>query len=228
MNVSLTTRPPDTPDDDSTRFSELLPWLANGRLGRDDAQWMGSWMVTRPEAQQEFISLLATQANLANQRFDFDPEVSLVRALRRLRDSSAVSTAAAANKGWAQWFKQQFSRFQFHPLRYAAVLVIAVQSGALLNQKLLLDEKYGVARTTPVANKVDEVVLMRITFDPDIREEELRLAIASVNGKIVGGPGRLGDYYVKVEGTAENAKKRLKTYPKVVSTLVVASVPEKD
>jgi hypothetical protein len=226
MNTASTTMPPDTPDEGATRFAELLPWLANGRLGRDDAQWMGAWMVTHPEAQQDYVRLLATQAKILSRDFEFDSEASLKHTLQCIREQQHAKTAT--DNGWKSWLKQQFSNMRFHPLGYAAVLVIAVQSGILFNQKVMLDEKYGVVRSTQTNNNTNELVLIRVTFDPDIREEELRLAIASVNGKIVGGPGRLGDYYVRVEGTAEEAKKILKTYPKVISALAVTTVPEKD
>jgi hypothetical protein len=226
MNTSSITTPPDKPDDGATRFAELLPWLANGRLGRDDAQWMGAWMVTHPEAQQDYLRLLATQSKLVDRHFEFDAEASLKHALQYIRKEQQEKPAT--DNGWKYWLKQQFSNMRFHPLGYAAVLLIAVQSGVLFNQKLMLDEKYGVVRSTQISNNANDLVLLRMTFDPDIREEELRLAIASVNGKIVGGPGRLGDYYVRVEGTAEEAKKILKTYPKVISALAVTTVPEKD
>jgi hypothetical protein len=226
MNTASKTMPPDTPDEGATRFAELLPWLANGRLSRDDAQWMGAWMVEHPEAQQDYVRLLATQAKLVNRQFEFDAEESLKHTLARIRTQEQEKIAA--NNGWKYWLKQQFSNMKFHPLGYAAVLLIAVQSGVLLNQKLMLDEKYGVVRSTQSNSNANDLILLRMTFDPDIREEELRLAIASVNGKIVGGPGRLGDYYVRVEGTAQEALKILKTFPKVISALAVTTVPEKD
>jgi hypothetical protein len=114
MNTASTTTPPDTPDDGATRFAELLPWLANGRLGRDDAQWMGAWMVAHPEAQQDYVRLLATQAKIVNRDFEFDSEASLKHTLQRIREQQHAKTAT--DKVWKSWLKQQFTNMRFHPL----------------------------------------------------------------------------------------------------------------
>jgi hypothetical protein len=226
MSTTKSTMPPNS--DDSTKFSELLPWLVNGRLERNDALWMGAWMAQHPEAQNEYAKLLATQANLVNRQLEFDAELTLNRTLKRIQDTNRAIASVTLSSKFKDWFKAQFSAMRFPPLGYVAMLVVAVQTAVMFNQKLLLDEKFSPTRTFQTTSNPSDLVLMRITFDPDIREEELRLALASVNGKIVGGPGRLGDYYVRVDGSAKDVQKKLKTYAKVNSAIQVVAVPDKE
>jgi hypothetical protein len=52
--------------------------------------------------------------------------------------------------------------------------------------------------------------LLRVSFREDIREAELRKALADVGGEIVGGPGQLGIYLVRVDGDLRAAADRLR------------------
>ena len=50
-----------------------------------------------------------------------------------------------------------------------------------------------------------------MSFRQDVREAELRRALADVGGEIVGGPGRIGVYLVRIkEGDLEAAAQRLR------------------
>src|SRR4029077_10143068 len=53
--------------------------------------------------------------------------------------------------------------------------------------------------------------LLRVSFRPDLPEARLRQALAGVGGEIVGGPGQLGVYLVRVkDGDLSAAAERLR------------------
>jgi hypothetical protein len=53
--------------------------------------------------------------------------------------------------------------------------------------------------------------LLRVSFRPDLRESDLRRALAEVGGEIVGGPGQIGIYLVRVkDGDLGAAAQRLR------------------
>ncbi len=53
--------------------------------------------------------------------------------------------------------------------------------------------------------------LLRVSFRQDLREAELRSALVEVGGEIVGGPGQLGVYLVRVQtGDLQAAAQRLR------------------
>ena len=53
--------------------------------------------------------------------------------------------------------------------------------------------------------------LLRVSFRADLREAELRRALAAVGGEIVGGPGQIGIYLVRIpEGDLATAAQRLR------------------
>jgi hypothetical protein len=53
--------------------------------------------------------------------------------------------------------------------------------------------------------------LLRVSFRPDLTEGALRQALAEIGGEIVGGPGQLGVYLVRVKaGGLERAAERLR------------------
>jgi hypothetical protein len=50
-----------------------------------------------------------------------------------------------------------------------------------------------------------------VSFRQDLREAELRRALADVGGEIVGGPGQIGVYLVRIkEGDLAAAAQRLR------------------
>jgi hypothetical protein len=53
--------------------------------------------------------------------------------------------------------------------------------------------------------------LLRVSFRADLREADLRRALAEVGGEIVGGPGQLGVYLVRIkDGDLGLAAQRLR------------------
>jgi hypothetical protein len=120
---------------------------------------------------------------------------------------------------------QSSSRFA-----WIACAVIILQSGLLLHYHQSL-QHLSVAQVRSQQSAVAGVngaVIIRLTFNVDTREEDIRLAIASVDGRLVGGPGRMGDYYIASEISADLVVATLRNRAFVESITEVGSVPPRD
>ena len=70
---------------------------------------------------------------------------------------------------------------------------------------------------------------LKISIKPDAREQDIRLLLMSIGGKLVGGPGQLGDYYVQVAPqTLNEATEKLKHSALIDVVEIVTKLPEAD
>ncbi len=69
--------------------------------------------------------------------------------------------------------------------------------GLLLGQRP--EAGYSETRAA-VADATPRGPLLRVSFRQDLREAELRRALAEIGGEIVGGPGQIGIYLIRVRG----------------------------
>jgi hypothetical protein len=92
----------------------------------------------------------------------------------------------------------------------AAALVIA-QAGVI---GLLVAQHRGAEYDEVRSGALDATPrgpLLRVSFKADLREADLRKALADAGGEIVGGPGQLGVYLVRIkDGKLEAAAERLR------------------
>ena len=79
------------------------------------------------------------------------------------------------------------------------------------------------------AASVDEQPLLKISFAPDAREADIRLLLVAIDGQLAGGPGQLGDYYVRVpQGRLDAALQRLKNDPLVQAAATAPGLPPRE
>ncbi|MEO7402159.1 MAG: hypothetical protein ABIU95_00655 [Burkholderiales bacterium] len=97
----------------------------------------------------------------------------------------------------SDWFGSNF-RVGVNMQAVAAALVL-VQAGVI---GVLAWQHRGIEyadERTGAATDVLRGPLLRVSFRPDVREAELRRALADIGGEIVGGPGQIGVYLVRVK-----------------------------
>ncbi len=98
--------------------------------------------------------------------------------------------------------------FAFNAQAVAAALVV-VQAGAIGWFAVQDTEPSPMPAGAPDASPRGP--LLRVSFRQDLREAELRLALAGVGGEIVGGPGQIGVYLVRIkDGNLAAAAQRLR------------------
>jgi hypothetical protein len=236
-------------DSDQARnqFEIWLPWYVNGTLDAQQRRWVEAYLKEHPAAGSELAWLLQLQGDIQVIPAPPTSDLGLERTLARIR-SQPADDALPASRGlyarWslARWLPTKLSLMSWRsPIKgpstqpssrfaWIACAVIVFQSGLLLHYRQSL-QHLSVAQVrsqqTAVAG-VNSAVIIRLTFNVDTREEDIRLAIASVDGRLVGGPGRMGDYYIASEISADLVLATLRNRTFVESITEVGSVPPRD
>ena len=186
---------------DRDRFFELLPFEANGTLAADDAAWMRGYLAQHPELVSQ-QTLMHTMRGALKESVDAE-----LRGVPADVGYAAVAARIAAERPRTASAPQSTSLWQ----RVAAWLVGPSRStGWNLASGLALGLLVGVGTMLVVPRPVPTVEmrgsapgladgpLLRVSFRPDATESALRMALIEARALVVGGPTRLGDYYLKV------------------------------
>ncbi len=93
----------------------------------------------------------------------------------------------------------------------AAVALVLVQAGVIGLLAWQAGTSDDGAMRSVTADATPRGPLLRVAFRSDVRESDLRRALAAVNGEIVGGPGQLGVYLVRIkDGSLDAAARQLR------------------
>ena len=185
-------------DESTGHPDELLPWYANGTLDEPERARVAAHLAECARCREElsFLTTLAAGVRAADESgasADFGGEsggeLGLRRLLREVRQTSP--NPAPARGGRRTWWRPA--------LAAAAILVIAVQ-GVMLG-RLYQDTTY----LQPLAGPAAAGTVLQVRFDPAASESQIRAALQSVDGTLIGGPGALGIYRVRLEGAGTDA-----------------------
>jgi hypothetical protein len=214
----------DNPDAARARFDELLAWYVNGTLDDAGRRWMESYLVEHPQARAETAWYGQLQQRMRDAGPDVAPTLGLDKVMARIR---------AERPSWSERVTEFLSSFLARPslvpaLSMAAVALLVIQGGVIFRMGGELDALR--QETAEVrAGRTESVTdgpLLQVEFLSDARESQLRLLLIAIQGDIVGGPGQLGDYYIRVPaGTQAVAAERLKTQSVVRSVRLVPGLP---
>jgi hypothetical protein len=110
----------------------------------------------------------------------------------------------------------------------AALAIVAVQGGVIVN--LLGDARDDAEEIRSLrAVQVEEGPLLKISFAPDAKEADIRLLMVQVQGELAGGPGQLGDYYLRVPAGSESAAlSQVQAAPIVQAASLAPGVPPRE
>ena len=203
------------------RFDELSRKAATGALSAGEREWLEAQLREQPARRAELEWDQALHDRLEEKVDAMAPMPGWERTERALlaegEGDVAVRRAAAATPRspgildrLSDWFAATLG-LGFNAQAVAAALVV-VQAGAiaLLAWQYPREDEFGQTRAaTPDATPRGP--LLRVSFRADMREADLRRALADVGGEIVGGPGQIGVYLVRVQtGALEAAAQRLR------------------
>lgn len=203
------------------RFEELLPFYVNGTLGGEDRRYVENYLAAHPESRAELDWFGSLQSRMLETAPAVPETIGLARTMQLIRgDQPTLSERIGA------FFSNTFGMRPAFAL--AGLALVAVQGGVILN--MLHGAKQDEAEIRSLrASHVEEGPLLKINFAPDARELDIRLLLSSVQGQLAGGPGQLGDWYVRVpEGQQQASIGRLKANPLVESVTLSAGVPSRD
>lgn len=201
------------------RFAELAPWYVNGSLNASDRTWVDNYLTEHPESRAELAWFGSLQTRIKESIPEVPATIGMNRALARIRaDQPTLGAKISAF----------FASFAMKPaLSMALAAVVLVQGGVIVNLLNGADEATEMRAINPKA--VEEGPLVKVNFAPDARESDIRMLLVSVEGTLAGGPGQLGDYYVRVPaGKEAAAAAKLKGMAIVQAVELAPGIPPRD
>jgi hypothetical protein len=103
---------------------------------------------------------------------------------------------------------------------------VVVVQGIVIANLANKDESTELRTVKPTA--VDPGPFLKVNFKADAREADIRLLLVEVNGSLAGGPGQLGDWYVRIpEARIAAAAAAVKASPIVDGVARVDALPER-
>ena len=185
------------------RFAELAPWHVNGTLSETDRRWVDAYVSDHPRAAAELEWYRSLQEKVRSDAPQVSTDVGLDRLLARVR----VEKSRAASRRTQRVIDRALeplrgfvsSLFLRPAYAYAAAALVVVQAGvigALLVEQRHTEQEFSEYRS--IATVPATGPTLRVTFRADARESDIRIALVDVGGTLVGGPGQLGGYLVRV------------------------------
>lgn len=202
------------------RFEELLPWYVNGSLEAEDRAFVEAYLEQHPEVRGELDWYRSLQRRVQENAPAVPATIGLAKAMRLIQgDRPTFSERVSAF----------FGNMGMRPAyALAGLAIVAVQGGVILQ---LLGDVHDNADEIRALNakRVDEGPMLKISFAPDARESDIRMLVMQVRGELAGGPGQLGDYYLRVPaGTEAEALKRAQAAPIVQAAALAPGVPPRE
>jgi hypothetical protein len=190
------------------RFVELAPWAANGTASAADRAWVERYARSHLEARQELEWYASLRQCIRDDAPERSPEAGLERLLHRVRvERQPVPRepqgGLAPLLGRVRHF---FSQVAIRPVvAYGALALVVV---VLLDQQGR-EPEYAEFRS--LASVQASGPVLRVSFKAEAEELDIRGALVDIGGTLVGGPGQLGEYLVRVPpGKLEVAAAKLR------------------
>jgi len=110
------------------------------------------------------------------------------------------------------------------PALAGALAVVVVQGVVIANLATSGDDSSEIRATRPTV--VEAGPFLKVNFKADAREADIRMLLVEINGSLAGGPGQLGDWYVRIpEARITAAADKLKTSAIVDGVARVDALP---
>jgi len=202
------------------RFDELVAFYVNGTLGTEDRVWFESYLKQHPEAASEIDWYRSLQRRIHDNAPAVPATIGLAKAMTLIRGDQPT---------FAERFMALFGFLQMRPaMALAGLAVIAVQGGVILQMYNASENDANEVRALK-ASVAKEGPMLKINFAPDAKEADIRHLLMSVQGRLAGGPGQLGDYFVVVPAGKEAAvADKLKSNPIVQAVALAPGLPPRE
>jgi hypothetical protein len=177
---------------------ELLPWLANGTLERDEREAVEAHVAACGECKQELDRCRALGEQVRGVTVAPSPHPAQLQALmRRIDDSESV-------RRWPQPFAGHPKFVRGALLAQAAVIVVLLGLAFWPARQGAEPQRYRTLSDAPAA--LAPMGQIRLVFRSEATEAQMRQLILDVRGEIVGGPSALGAYTVAVPASGPGAE----------------------
>ena len=202
------------------RFDEMVAFYVNGTLDADDRAWFESYLKEHPEAASEIEWYRSLQRRIHDNAPAVPATIGLAKAMTLIRGDQPT---------FAERVSAFFGFLGMRPaMALAGLAIIAVQGGVILQMYNASDSDGGGIRVAK-PTVVNEGPMLKINFAPDAKEADIRHLLMSVQGRLAGGPGQLGDYFVVVPAGKEAAvADQLKSNPIVQAVALAPGLPPRE
>jgi hypothetical protein len=202
------------------RFSELLPWYVNGTLSAEDRAWVDRYLAEHPAARAELEWFQSLQTRIHENVPPVPATIGLAKAMKLIRGDRPT---------FAERISAFFSDFGMRPaVALGMFAIFAVQGVIIFNQMQQVREDEVEIRALR-AKTVEEGPLLKVNFAPEAKEADIRFLLVSVQGTVTGGPGQLGDWFVRVPpGKEAEVAKKLEGKQIVQAIELVPGIPPRD
>jgi hypothetical protein len=214
------------------KFDELLPFYVNETLDADSRAWVDTYLREHPKSAAELQWYRTLQETMVRDTPAVPAEVGLDKVMARIRAERAPARAAApaARPSLGERLREFFSSITPQPLLRpalaGALAVMVVQGIVIANLASNEDEGSVIRATRPTV--VDPGPFLKVNFKADAKEADIRMLLVEVNGSLAGGPGQLGDWYVRIpEARIAAAADAVKASPIVDGVARVDALPER-
>jgi len=204
----------------NARFDELLPWYVNGTIGAADRALFEQHIAEHPQARAE----VEWYRSLARKMQDNAPKVPETIGLAKV-----LARIGAERPTWSQRLGALLGSLAAKPsVAFAGLAVIVAQAGLIAHLSVTPQDDASQMRAVS-ATPTQARPLLKINFAPDAREADIRHLLIGVQGRLVGGPGQLGDYFVAVPaGKEATLAEQLKTNPAVQAVSLAPGLPPQE
>lgn len=201
------------------RFEELLPWYANGTLKGEDRAWVEAYLEQHPEARSELDWYRSLQRRVHENAPAVPATIGLARTMRLIQGDRPTL---------AERITAFFGNFAMRPaFAMATLAVVAVQGGVILSLLGEVREEEQIRALN--ATRVEEGPMLKVSFAPEAREADIRMLMVQVRGELAGGPGQLGDYYLRVPpGSEAEALAKVQSASIVQAASLAPGVPPRE
>jgi len=214
-----------------SRFDELLPFYVNGTLEESDRAWVDEYLREHPKSAAELQWYRTLQDTMQRDAPAVSAEVGLDKVMARIRGERAPARAAAkpAEPSFGERVRGWLAALAPQPLlrpALAGALAVVVVQGIVIANLATPDNSTEMRTVKPTV--VDPGPFLKVNFKADAREADIRMLLVEVNGSLAGGPGQLGDWYVRIpEARIAAAADQVKASPIVDGVARVDALPER-
>jgi hypothetical protein len=183
------------------KFDELLPFYVNETLDEADRAWVDGYLREHPKSAAELQWYRTLQETMQRDAPAVSAEVGLDKVMARIRAERAPARPVAkAGPSLGERLREFFASItpqpMLKPALAGALAVVVVQGIVIANLAGKPDESSEIRAHRPTV--VDPGPFLKVNFKADAREADIRLLLVEVEGSLAGGPGQLGDWYVRI------------------------------
>lgn len=214
-----------------SRFDELLPFYVNGTIDPTDREWVDAYLREHPKSAAELQWYRSLQDTMQRDTPAVPADIGLDKVMARIRAERAPARAAAKpaqptlGERMRGWLAALAPQPLLRPALAGALAVVVVQGVVIAN--LASHDDTSEIRAVQKA-PIDPGPFLKVNFKSDAREADIRMLLVEINGSLAGGPGQLGDWYVRIpEARITAAASAVKASPIVDGVARVDALPER-